>query len=176
MRERRPRASEAGSQKSKARSRNTLRDAGSGLPPVVTRGPTHSRTTQPRSKPLPPSRHTHHVSRVLPILWANPTMLENEFSQRVCGVGCKRPEKTALFWGEREYSYRELWKQTVAVSSRLREEFGVRPGDRVGLWLNNCREFIPALFGVLHAGGVVVPINNFLKTDEVSFILERRRR
>ena len=35
----------------------------------------------------------------------------------------------------------------------------------------NCPEFIPSLFGILHAGGVVVPINNFLKTDEVSFIL-----
>src|SRR5205823_1280591 len=28
-----------------------------------------------------------------------------------------------------------------------------------------------ALFGILHAGAVVVPINNFLKPDEVKFIL-----
>ena len=27
------------------------------------------------------------------------------------------------------------------------------------------------LFGILHAGAVVVPINNFLKPDEVNFIL-----
>lgn len=41
----------------------------------------------------------------------------------------------------------------------------------MGLWLKNCPQFVPALFGVLGAGGAVVPINNFLKPDEVNFIL-----
>jgi long-chain acyl-CoA synthetase len=50
-------------------------------------------------------------------------------------------------------------------------DFGVRPGDRVGIWLKNCPEFIPALFGILQAGAVAVPINNFLKPGEVQFIL-----
>lgn len=83
----------------------------------------------------------------------------------------KRSHKIALFWGEREYSYGELWSQTLAVSEQLHNTFGVKPGARVGLWLKNCPEFIPALFGILHSGGVAVPINNFLKTDEVNFIL-----
>jgi long-chain acyl-CoA synthetase len=38
--------------------------------------------------------------------------------------------------------------------------------------LKNCPQFVPALFGVFFAGGVVVPINNFLKPGEVSYILE----
>jgi len=83
----------------------------------------------------------------------------------------KQPQKTALFWGEREYSYTDLWRQSCFVSELLPQHFGVKPGDRVGLWLKNCPEFIPSLFGILRAGAVVVPINNFLKTDEVSFIL-----
>jgi long-chain acyl-CoA synthetase len=83
----------------------------------------------------------------------------------------QRPEKTALFWGEREYSYGQLWGQTLQVAAWLQGEFGVRPGDRVGVWLKNCPEFIPALFGTLQAGAVAVPINNFLKPDEVNFIL-----
>jgi long-chain acyl-CoA synthetase len=80
-------------------------------------------------------------------------------------------EKTALFWGDRVYSYSEIWSQTLFVSGILRQQFGVKPGDRVGIWLKNCPEFIPALFGILHTGAVVVPINNFLKPDEVNFIL-----
>jgi long-chain acyl-CoA synthetase len=83
----------------------------------------------------------------------------------------RQPQKIALYWGEREYSYTELWQQSLFVSQELRQGFGVRPGDRVGLWLKNCPEFIPALFGILSAGAVVVPINNFLKPDEVNFIL-----
>jgi len=83
----------------------------------------------------------------------------------------KHKDKVALFWGEREYSYQQLWSQTRAVSAHLKAQLGIRPGDRVALWLKNCPEFIPAFFGILHAGGVVVPINNFLKTDEVNYIV-----
>lgn len=84
----------------------------------------------------------------------------------------KHLEKIALYWGEEEYSYRKLLEETVAVSERLKAEFGVKPGDRVGLWLKNCPEFVPSFFGILEAGAAVVPINNFLKPAEVNFILQ----
>ena len=83
----------------------------------------------------------------------------------------KQPQKIALFWGEREYSYAELWRESVLVADQLQHRFEVKPGDRVGLWLKNCPEFIPSLFGILRAGAVVVPINNFFKPDEVNYIL-----
>jgi long-chain acyl-CoA synthetase len=83
----------------------------------------------------------------------------------------KHAEKTALFWGERAYSYGELRSHSLFIAGILRQQLGVKPGDRVGLWLKNCPEFIPALFGILHVGAVVVPINNFLKPDEVGFML-----
>src|SRR5215472_6177336 len=78
--------------------------------------------------------------------------------------------KTAVFWGEREYSYPELWSASVSAGEQLKR-LGVRTGDRVGLWLKNCPEFVPALFGIWQAGAVAVPINNFLKPDEVGYIL-----
>jgi long-chain acyl-CoA synthetase len=84
----------------------------------------------------------------------------------------RHPDKVALYWGEREYAYRELWADTERVAEHLRTRLGLKPGDRVGLWLKNCPEFIPALFGILLAGGVVVPLNNFLKPPEVAFMLK----
>lgn len=83
----------------------------------------------------------------------------------------ERPDKTALFWGEREYSYAQYWSQSSSVAARLHDQFGVKAGDRVGLWLKNCPEFVPALMGILEASAVAVPINNFLKPDEVNYIL-----
>lgn len=83
----------------------------------------------------------------------------------------KHAEKTALFWGERGYSYSELWSHSLFLAGVLRHQFAAKPGDRVGLWLKNCPEFVPALFGTLQTGAVVVPINNFLKPEEVNFIL-----
>jgi long-chain acyl-CoA synthetase len=83
----------------------------------------------------------------------------------------KRPDKIALYWGEAEFSYATLHAQARAVSAELAGRFGVKPGDRVALWLKNRPEFVPAVFGVLDAGAVLVPINNFLKPDEVNYIL-----
>ncbi len=81
------------------------------------------------------------------------------------------PAKTALFWGDARFSFLDLRSQSLWVAQQLRSRFGVRRGDRVGIWLRNCPEFVPALFGILQTGAVAVPINNFLKPPEVSFIL-----
>jgi long-chain acyl-CoA synthetase len=83
----------------------------------------------------------------------------------------QRPEKIALYWGESEYTYAAVFVQSRAVAAELTGSFGVKPGDRVALWLKNRPEFIPAVFGILGADAVLVPINNFLKPDEVNYIL-----
>lgn len=80
--------------------------------------------------------------------------------------------KTALFWGDEQFTYQQLRDQSVHVARRLASEFGVRPGDRVALWLNNCPEFITVFFGALQIGAVVVPVNCFLKADEVAYMLD----
>jgi len=84
----------------------------------------------------------------------------------------KRTEKVALFWGEREFTYTLLLEQSRAVARQLAGRYQVKPGDRVALWLKNRPEFVPALFGILNAGAVLVPINNFLKPAEVNYILQ----
>src|SRR5258705_3821469 len=83
----------------------------------------------------------------------------------------KNTQKIALFWGDRAYSYGDLWDQSQAIACQLRQQFKVQPGARVGLWLKNCPEFVPSFFGILQAGAVVVPLNSFLKPSEVNFIL-----
>jgi len=84
----------------------------------------------------------------------------------------KRRDKIALYWGDSEFTYATLFAQSCAVAAELAGKFGVQPGDRVALWLKNRPEFIPAVFGILGAGAVLVPINNFLKPDEVNYMLQ----
>jgi len=102
--------------------------------------------------------------RIARLAWMN---LATAFSASVKA----RPEKPAVYWGETEIVYAAIERQSLAVAGELTARFGVKPGDRVGLWLKNRPEFIPALFGIFNTGAVVVPINNFLKPAEVSFIL-----
>jgi long-chain acyl-CoA synthetase len=80
-------------------------------------------------------------------------------------------EKPAVFWGDQVITYSELWRESQRLARHLQREYSIRPGDRVALWLKNCPEFVSAVFGILLAGGAVVPINNFFKPDEVSHIL-----
>ena len=79
--------------------------------------------------------------------------------------------KPAIFWGEQEFSYELVLAQSRQLAAHLQDELSVQPGDRVGLWLKNCPGFVPSLFAVLQIGAVVVPINNFLKPEEVHHIL-----
>src|SRR4030095_2477457 len=79
--------------------------------------------------------------------------------------------KPAVFWGEKEHTYERLLKQSQQLAAHLHRDLGIKFGDRVAIWLKNCREFVPAMFGVFLSGAVMVPINNFLKPEELNYIL-----
>ena len=93
--------------------------------------------------------------------------LANHFT----ATAAENREKTAIFWGEEQYTFGQAHAIAAGLAKRLKEEFGLQPGDRVGLWLKNCPGFVFSLFGILLAEGVVVSINNFLTPDEVGYIL-----
>ena len=72
--------------------------------------------------------------------------------------------------GETATTYRELDRASSGIAGLLREQ-GLRPGDRVGIMLPNVTEFAVIYYGVLRAGGVVVPMNPLLKAREVAYYL-----
>ncbi len=80
-------------------------------------------------------------------------------------------QKTAIFYGASEISFADLHAQSLRLAAHLQSHLCVKPGDRVGLWLKNCPEFVVSVYGILQADAVVVPVNNFLKPAEVGYIL-----
>jgi long-chain acyl-CoA synthetase len=60
---------------------------------------------------------------------------------------------------------------SARVAGLLRER-GMQPGDRVGVMLPNVPYFPIVYFGILRAGGAVVPMNVLLKGREVGFYLQ----
>jgi len=52
-------------------------------------------------------------------------------------------------------------------------DLGVAKGDRVAIWAPNSAEWIIAAFGLLTAGGVLVPVNTRFKTEEAGDIVGR---
>jgi long-chain acyl-CoA synthetase len=83
----------------------------------------------------------------------------------------RTPEAPAIRLGDVELSYRELDERSARLATLLREK-GVGQLDRVGVMLPNVLEFPVAYYGVLRAGGTVVPMNVLLKRREIAFYLE----
>ena len=50
---------------------------------------------------------------------------------------------------------------------------GIDKGDRVAIWVPNSAEWIVAAFGLLAAGGILVPVNTRYKEDEAGDIIRR---
>jgi len=81
------------------------------------------------------------------------------------------PAATAVRLGDLELTYGELDDRSARLAAVLRER-GLQQGDRVGVMLPNVLEFPISYYGVLRAGGVVVPMNVLLKRREIAFYLE----
>src|SRR3954470_7462248 len=80
----------------------------------------------------------------------------------------RHPDRTAIKLDDTEISYQLLEEGTARVASMLKSK-GFQVGDRVGIMLPNVPHFPLVYYGVLRAGGVVVPMNPLLKGREVSF-------
>ncbi|MFE5485774.1 long-chain fatty acid--CoA ligase [Streptomyces sp. NPDC056527] len=67
-------------------------------------------------------------------------------------------------------TYGELDDASARFATVLHDR-GVRPGDRVALTMPNLPLFPVVYYGILRAGGVVVPMNPLLKAREVAYLL-----
>ena len=78
--------------------------------------------------------------------------------------------RVALRQGDLAMTYSELAQASGKIGGLLREA-GVRPGDRVALMMPNVLAYPVLFYGILAAGGVVVPMNPLLKSREVAHYL-----
>ena len=81
-----------------------------------------------------------------------------------------RPNKTFLFFNDKEISYNTFGEKVNAVASALKRH-GVKKGDRVAIFLENCPEFLYTWFGTSRLGAIMVPINVAFKERETTYIL-----
>src|SRR5690606_36847986 len=82
-------------------------------------------------------------------------------------------ERPALTFGDRRlHDYAGLQNAVVRLAGGLRALPGVRPGDRIGLAMKNCPQYIELMWACWHAGLCIVPINAKLHPREIAFILE----
>jgi long-chain acyl-CoA synthetase len=80
------------------------------------------------------------------------------------------PRHTAIINGDQRVSYAELNAATNRLAGAL-TALGMHPGQKVLLMLPNIPEFAVCYYGIIKAGGVVVPCNILYKAREIEFLL-----
>jgi feruloyl-CoA synthase len=83
----------------------------------------------------------------------------------------KNPHKDCLRVQGKGYSYQVI-KELAEKAAGLFQSQGLKKGNRAAIMSQNTPGFVIAFYGILKAGGVVVPVNHKLMKPEVEYILE----
>ena len=84
------------------------------------------------------------------------------------------PEKTAILFEGLRITYKELHGRTNRAARWL-QSMGLKKGDRVGVMMKNCPEFIDLYLACARLGVIFVPVNFRLTGTELVYILENAR-
>lgn len=97
----------------------------------------------------------------------------------------QRTYADALHWGMREHgpavavidgSRRLTYAELVARVDRFAAgllDLGIRPGDKVGIWLPDCLEWMIARWAIPTIGAVLVPINTRFRDSDLRYVLQQ---
>ncbi len=79
----------------------------------------------------------------------------------------KHPDAPCTYFKGAVITYKEMNEITDTLAGALAREFGVKKGDRVGIFMPNTPQFVMAYFAILKAGGVVVATNPLYTPPEI---------
>lgn len=84
------------------------------------------------------------------------------------------PERPAMEYGDRTWSYREFDAQVDLWARRLLG-LGIRKGERVGLWCETEPRAVFLMYALVRIGAVCAMFNTSLRRPELRSLLERTR-
>src|SRR4051812_45739831 len=96
--------------------------------------------------------------------------MPDSLAQLLTEAAAQHADRPALKLDDTVVNYAVLNEGATRIAGLLQDR-GLAPGDRVGIMLPNVPYFGVVYYGVLRAGGVVVPMNVLLKGREVEFYL-----
>ncbi len=83
----------------------------------------------------------------------------------------KFPEKISIISQDLSVSYQTLNERVNRLAHALLKK-GLKKGDRIGVMVHSCYQFIEIYFAAAKTGGIFCPYNNHLKEKELSSIID----
>ena len=87
------------------------------------------------------------------------------------------PDKPMFKIGDRDgkivesYTYKETNEWANRIANSLIGDFGIKQGDKVGMYMLNRAEYVVSIIGIHKTGGVQVPINKDEKGERLSYVI-----
>ncbi|MDT5136122.1 MAG: HIP---CoA ligase [Mycobacterium sp.] len=100
------------------------------------------------------------------------TLLWQTIPEMVLSAADRFGDAEAVVDGPLRYTFGEVVERIRCAAGAF-ADLGIGKGDRVAIWAPNSAEWIVAAFGLLTAGGVLVPVNTRFKPDEAGDIVVR---
>ncbi|MEU4076260.1 long-chain-fatty-acid--CoA ligase [Streptomyces venezuelae] len=102
---------------------------------------------------------------------AVPAAAQGNLAAILPATAALHPDRPAVRLDDEELDFAALDELSARAAGYLRA-LGMAPGDRVALLLPNTPVFAVLYYGILRAGGIVVPMNPMLKAGEVEHCLK----
>lgn len=101
------------------------------------------------------------------VKWPQGTLYDN-----LAKAARDKGNRTAILYHGARLTYSELDAQVVALAGYMQQVCGIRKGDRVLLFMQNCPQFVIGYYAILRADAVVVPINPMSQHAELLHIVQ----
>lgn len=109
-----------------------------------------------------------HFGDEVALVEINPELREK---QRLTWKDYSLVETTPAEQHRREMTWHKFETRSIKFANLLLSH-GLRRGEKVGILLMNCLEWLPIYFGILRAGAIAVPLNYRYTADEIKYCLE----
>ncbi len=87
-------------------------------------------------------------------------------------IAARYGEREAIAFKGQRWTFGQLKAESDAAARGL-IRCGVKPGDKVALWLTNCPEWLHIQYAVAKIGAVLVPINTRFRTSDLDYVLRQ---
>ena len=82
----------------------------------------------------------------------------------------REPERQALVFGERSFTFLELEQRSNRIAHQLRD-MGAQPGQLVGVCLERTPDLVATLLAVLKSGAAYVPLDPAYPANRIAYVL-----
>lgn len=78
------------------------------------------------------------------------------------------PNQSSIYFLGKKMTFREVHEEALKLAAYL-QKIGIKKGDRVAVMLPNCPQAVISYYGILFAGGIVVPTNPLFTERELEY-------